>query len=261
VALAPNGAHASVSITDLVEIARHIWIYDVARGLGHRFTDEPGRSAVWAPDGSRLMFRSAREGLGDLYEKLSTGAAGEQRWYADAADKSPLSWSKDGRILYQVVGQDTGSDLWTVSTQGDHTPSPFRRTRFNETQGQFSPDGRWVAYVSDESGRQEIYVTSADSSGGPTLVSPGSGPRWRENGAELFFWVGNRLTAAVVNPRERAFRVGAIVPLFEHKHREDQGASYDVSADGQRFLVNTPLEESTTITLLINWPALLNKRE
>jgi Tol biopolymer transport system component len=252
-----------VSVTDPVQIARHIWIYDVARGLGHRFTDDPAqdRSAVWSPDGSQLMFRSARKGLGDLYEKPSTGATGEERWFADAADKSPLSWSLDGRILYQVVGQDTGSDLWTVSTHGDRTPVPFRRTRFNETQGQFSPDGRWVAYVSDESGRQEIYVTPADGSGGPTLVSPGSGPRWRGDSNELFFWLANRLTAAVMDPRGRTFVVGAIMPLFEHQHREDLGASYDVSADGQRLLINTPIEESTSITLLINWPALLNKRE
>ena len=263
VALAPDGARASVSLTDSVQVARDIWIYDIARGVRRRFTDDPAadQSAIWAPDGSHLMFRSARKGLGDLYEKLSTGAAVEERWFADAADKYPLSWSQDGRILYQTIGESTGSDMWIVSTHGDRKPVPFHRTRFNETQGQFSPDGSWVAYVSDESGRQEIYVTPSDGTGAPVLVSQGAGPRWRRDGGELFFWVGNRLTAAVVSPRAGAFAVGAVTRLFDHQRRESVGAWYDVSADGQRFLVNTPVEESTPITLLINWPALLNKRE
>jgi eukaryotic-like serine/threonine-protein kinase len=263
VALAPDDARASVSLTDSVQLARDIWIYDIARGVRRRFTDDPAadQSAIWSPDGSRLMFRSARKTLGDLYEKLSRGAAIEERWFADAADKYPLSWSQDGRILYQTIGESTGSDMWIVSTHGDRRPVPFRRTRFNETQGQFSPDGNWVAYVSDESGRQEIYVTPSDGTGAPVVVSQGAGPRWRRNGGELFFWVGNRLTAAVVSPRAGAFAVGAVTQLFEHQRRESVGAWYDVSADGQHFLVNTPVEESTPITLLVNWPALLNKRE
>ena len=149
----------------------------------------------------------------------------------------------------------------SLATHGDRKPVPFRRTRFNETQGQFSPDGRWVAYVSDESGRQEIYVARSDGTGMSTLVSLGAGPRWRQNGGELFFWIGNRLTAATVSSRAGGFTVGAITPLFEHQHRDTVGAWYDVSADGRRFLVNTPVEESTPVTLLVNWPALLHKRE
>ncbi len=263
VALSPDGARASVNVTDPVRFKRDVWIYDIASNLRRRLTDDPApsTSATWSPDGSRLMFRSARKGLGDLYEKLSAGAAGEELWFADAADKSPLSWSSDARILYQAVGQETGNDLWMVSTQGDRKPVPFRRTRFSETQGQFSPDGRWVAYVSDESGRQEVFAALSDGTGGPVPVSPGSEPRWRRDGRELFFWVGNRLTSAAVNPRGATFVVDAITPLFEHQRWEGGGMSYAVSADGQRFLVNTVVEESTPITLLINWPALLKKRE
>jgi hypothetical protein len=196
-----------------------------------------------------------------LYEKQATGDGAEEVWYADATDKTPLSWSLQGRILYQAVGEGTGSDLWMVSTQGDRKPVPFRRTRFNETLGQFSPDGRWVAYISDESGRLEVYVASSDGTGDKMLVSPGTAPRWRRDGTELFFWVGNRLTAAIVNSRGPTFAVTGITPLFEQQHRENQGTSYDVMADGQRFLVNATVDESTPITLLINWPALLNKRE
>ena len=261
VALAPDGAHATVTDTDSARFTRDVWIYDVARGLRRHFTDgsATGTSAIWSPDGSRVMFRSARKYLGDLYERASTGSVGEQLWFGDATDKSPVSWSPQGEVLYQVVGLDTGSDLWIVPLQGDRTPTPFRHTRFNETQGTFSPDGRWVAYVSDESGRLEIYVTPSDGTGEPMLVSPGSGPRWRRDGRELFFWVGNRLTAATMNVKGTTLEVGVLAPLFEQRHRENQGASYDVSADGQRFLVNTPAEEATPIMLLINWPALLTK--
>ena len=104
-------------------------------------------------------------------------------------------------------------------------------------------------------------MTPSDGAGGPTLVSPGTGPKWRQDGGELFFWVGNRLTAIAVNARGTTPTMGAATPLFEHQHREDMGASYAVSGDGRRFLVNAPTEESTSITLLINWPALLNKRD
>jgi Tol biopolymer transport system component len=144
-------------------------------------------------------------------------------------------------------------------SRGKATASRFRFVApgFNQTQGQFSPDGRWIAYVSDESGRQEISRHPQTA-----LVNR----CWSlqvldRDGRELFFWVGNRLTAALVTARGSTFSVDGITPLFEHRRRESQGSSYDVSADGQRFLVNSPVDESAPITLLINWPALLNKRE
>ena len=261
VALAPDGARATVTVTDSARFRNDVWIYDIARGLRRRFTDESasGTSAIWSFDGSRVMFRSARRGLGDLYQRASMGNVGEELWLGDATDKFPVSWSPQGQVLYQVVGRDTGSDLWMVPLQGDRTPVSFRHTGFNETDGTFSPDGRWVAYVSDESGRLEIYVAPSDGTGEPMLVSPGSGPRWRRDGSELFFWAGNRLTAANLSVKGTTLEVGVLAPLFEQRHRENRGASYDVSADGQRFLVNTPAEEPTPIMLLINWPALLTK--
>lgn len=163
VALAPDGARAAISVVDSARRTRDIGIYDVARGLRRRFTFDPAgeESPIWSPDGGRVVFVSDRKGPGDLYEKPSTGGTDEELLFADSVYKTPLSWSPNGqRILYATIGKETGSDLWVLPLTGDKKPLPFRQTRFNETSGRFSPDGPWITYVSDESGRQEVYVAS-----------------------------------------------------------------------------------------------------
>jgi dipeptidyl aminopeptidase/acylaminoacyl peptidase len=264
VGLSPDGTRAALSVVDSARRTRDIWIYDVARGLRQRFTFDPAgeQSPIWSPDGGRVVFVSNRKGPGDLYERPSKGGTDEEPLFADSVAKTPLSWSPDGqRILYAAAGKETGRDLWVLPLMGDNKPAPFRHTRFNEVSGQFSPDGRWIAYVSDESGRQEVYVAPFAGTGGSSQISTAGGvePRWRRDGAELFYWAGNTLMAASVNGRGSAFEVGAVRPLFESRRREGGSSSYDVSVDGQRFLVNSVVDESAPVTLLVNWPALLKK--
>jgi len=145
--LSPDEKRASVSISDGQQ--RDIWAYDVARGLRTRITFDPADelNSVWSPDGSWLVFNSRRKGHLDLYQKASSGAGTEEVLLEDNRDKSPQSWSPDGRfILYTSSGPPTGDDLFVLPLSGDRKPVPFLQTPFNEYDGQFSPDGRWVAY-------------------------------------------------------------------------------------------------------------------
>jgi serine/threonine protein kinase/Tol biopolymer transport system component len=265
--LSPDQKRASVSSTSS-QLGADIWLYDVARGLPTRFTFGPGNAAgsIWSPDGNRIVFGSTRKGHYDLYQKASSGAGAEEVLLEDNLDKLPMSWTPDGRfILYASTGTATGNDLFTLPLFGDRKPVPFLQTRFNESQGQFSPDGRWVAYTSNESGRYEVYVAPFPGPGGKWQISTagGSSPRWRRDGAEIFFLApDNALMATAVNGKASSFQVGAVRLLFQ-THLIGQRHEYDVSADGQKFLINSaPLQNgaaSAPITVVLNWTAGLKK--
>jgi Tol biopolymer transport system component len=268
--LSPDGKRASVSIPDQLGKGRDIWLYDVARGLRTRFTFDPADefTSVWSPDGSRVVFNSRRKGHLDLFQKASSGAGTEEVLLEDNVDKYPESWSPDGRfILYATGGSTTsttGSDLFVLPLSGDRKPFPFLNTQFNEGQGQFSPDGRWIAYRSDESGRGEVYVAPFPGAGGKWQISTGGGiyPRWRRDGTEiLYFTPDNRLMAATVNGKGGNFEVGVVKPLFGTRAPIGFRYPYDVSADGQRFLINTLPEQATSapITVVVNWTAGLKR--
>jgi hypothetical protein len=268
--LSPDGKRASVSIPDQGGKGRDIWLYDVARGLRTRFTFDPADEleSIWSPDGSRVVFNSRRKGHLDLFQKTSSGAGTEEVQLEDNVDKYPESWSPDGRFILYATGGNapltTGSDLFVLPLSGDHKPFPFLQTQFNEGQGQFSPDGRWIAYRSDESGRGEVYVAPFPGSGGKWQISTGGGiyPRWRRDGTEiLYFTPDNRLMAAAVNGKGRSFEVGVVKPLFGTRAPIGFRYPYDVSADGQRFLINTVPEQATSspITVVVNWIAGLKK--
>jgi serine/threonine protein kinase/Tol biopolymer transport system component len=280
VQLAPDGRRLAVSVFDLARTSRDIWLFDIARGLRTRFTFDVAdeQASVWSPDGSRVVFNSRRKGPLDLYQKASSGADAEEELLADGLLKSPSDWSSDGRfILFLVEAPSTGADLWVLPLFGDRKPFPFLQTQFNELPGGFSPDGRWIAYVSNESGRSEVYVSpfpepgrvrsaaaTLETQGGKWQVSTAGGyqPRWRRDGKEIFYLgPDDKLMSAAVNGAGSAFEVGAVRPLFDTR-AGGPGFLYDVSADGQRFLVNTLVEElseSAPITLVVNWPALLKK--
>jgi serine/threonine protein kinase/Tol biopolymer transport system component len=263
--LSPDGKRASVSISDGKQ--RDIWLYDVARGLRTRFTFDPADElqSIWSPDGSRVVFNSRRKGHLDLFEKASSGAGSEDVLFEDNLEKYPVSWSPDGRfILYDSFGSPTGLDLWVLPLSEDRKPVPFLNTKFNEAAGQFSPDGRWVAYQSDESGKNEVYVTPFPGPGGKWQISTGGGgfPRWRHDGNEIFYLApDNKLMAAAVNGKGSSFEVGAVKPLFETRAVVGLRNRYAVSADGQRFLINTAPEQaaSAPITVVLNWTAGLKK--
>jgi hypothetical protein len=218
---------------------------------------------VWAPDGSRIVFGSTRKGPVDLYYKAVNGIGDEELLWESSFDKYPMSWSRDGRfILYQEIDPRTSGDLWVLPL-ADRKPFPFLRTEFIELSPQISPDGRWVAYQSNESGRSEVYVAPFPGPGAKRQVSTSGGlvPKWRGDGKELFYLaLNNRLMATEVNGAGATFEVGAERALFEAR-MTGPGYFYTVTPDGERFLVNRAVEQkaATPITLVQNWTADLKR--
>jgi eukaryotic-like serine/threonine-protein kinase len=258
----------AVSVFDPARRARDIWLFDIARGLRTRFTFDPADepTSVWSPDGSRVVFNARRKGSLDLYQKASSGAGDDEELLADNLEKVPLDWSSDGRFILFAVGASQTSDLWVLPLSGDRKPFPFLQTPFDENPGRFSADGRWITYASNESGRYEVYVTPFPGPGAKWQVSTAGGdfPRWRRDSKEIFYLANApdyKLMAAAVNGGGSTFEVGAVRPLFDARAVANQRWMYDISPDGQRFLVNTLAEEaaSAPITLVVNWPALLKK--
>jgi hypothetical protein len=173
-------------------------------------------------------------------------------------------WSADGRfVLYQRFDPKTDWDLWAFSLTGDRTPFPLARTERGERVGRFSPDGRWVAYDSTESGRREVWVQPFPPAGSrwPISNTGGSSPRWSGDGKELFYVSADGMLTAVTIEQGRRFERGAPKPLFQTMFRGGVYASYAVSHDGQRFLMNVPPrpEDVTPITVVMNWTSLLQK--
>jgi Tol biopolymer transport system component len=229
-------------------------------------------SSAWSPDGSRLVFSAGRGTPLDVYQQAANGAGTEERILGGGGNKYVSSWSRDGRfIMYHIgnAGSPTGNDLWILPTFGDRKPRPFVQTPFNETSGRFSPDGRWVAYQSNESGRSEVYVVPFPGPGGKWQVSTGGGeyPRWRRDGKELFFLAGgNTVMSAAVNGSGSAFEVGSVQRVFEAPLRTNpylgfgSGYVYDVFPDGQRFLIDQVSGEQAApspIRVITNWTSTL----
>jgi Tol biopolymer transport system component len=247
-----------------------IWILNLDRGLRARFTFDMASDVapVWSPDCSQIVFSSDRNGRYDLYLKSATGAGSEELLLPTKQNKSPLDWSRDGRfVLYRSPGATTGFDLWAVPVQGERKPFPVAQTDFNERDGQFSPDGNWVAYQSNESGSVEIVIQPFPGPGGKMPISRNGGAqvRWRLDGKELFYIALNgRLMAVPIQlaSNGRSFEAGDPEPLFMTKvgGAEPAGPTsqqYAVSADGQRFLMNTVVTDvnASPISVILNWQA------
>jgi serine/threonine protein kinase/Tol biopolymer transport system component len=262
--LSPDGKRASVSIPNQTGKGEDIWLYDVARGVKTRFTFGSDQlNSLWSPDGSRIVFNSNRKGQLDLYQKASNGAGAEEGLLEDNLNKIPASWSPDGRLILYVVTSAGPNALFVLPLSGDRKPVPFLKPQSNATFSQFSPDGRWVAYVSNESGRNEVYVAPFPGADGKWQISTAGGirPRWRRDGSEIFYLApDDKLMAAAVNAKGSSFDVDAVKPLFQTRATATR-YSYDVSADGQRFLINTTPEQTTSapITIVLNWTAGLKK--
>ncbi len=284
-ALSPDGAHVATERASS-PAQPDIWLLD-SRGVGSRFTFDPAADVnpVWSPDGNHIIFSSNRGGHYDLYEKSSNGAGDDLLLFKSDEDTLPTAWSPDGRyLLFTSVNPKTGHDLWVLpdplGARGDRRPVPLLRTEFFEHFGAFSPDMRWVAYISNESGQYQVYVrpflppgSGASSAAGPSaggkwqVSSDGAGlalPRWRADGKELLFeglHGGIRGVMAVDVTSTPEFRPGTPQLLFR---LPDWTAGWDVTADGKRFLAavgegggdhsGNPPE---AINVVLNWMAPL----
>jgi dipeptidyl aminopeptidase/acylaminoacyl peptidase len=268
--ISPDGRRVALDLIDAQTGNDDIWIYESSGGIPTRFTSDPAydNQPIWSPDGSRIVFMSMRTGHADLYQKSSSGAGGEEVILASERTKYATDWSPDGKsILYRALDPKTNLELWILPVGGDRKPIPFIKTTFGVSHGQFSADGRWVAYASNESGTWEIYVAPFPGPGGNWKVSAagGSEPRWRRDGKELYYLAPDRKLIAVEVKTGTTFEAGAARPLFQTRPREHMSSadlfSYDVSADGQRFLVNTDVGEATSppLTVILNWTAGLKK--
>jgi serine/threonine-protein kinase len=263
--LSPDGRRVAVGIT---ESEFQTWIYDLSRETLTRFTFDGNYNpvAVWTPDGKRIAFESNKEGTPNLYSQLADGSGGTERLNTSEYIQVPMSWSPDGKLLAFIeVNPTTGVDIW-VLRMGDPSPSsgqarkaqPFLRTPFSEGAPRFSPDGRWLAYISNESGRYEIYVQPYPGPGGKWQISTegGTEPVWNPNGRELFYRSGDKMMAVDI-ATQPGFAAGKPRMLFEGRYvlSPVQTDNYDVSPDGQRFLMLKPTEQAalTQINVVLNW--------
>jgi Tol biopolymer transport system component len=264
VVLARDGHAVAVDKTDNGSQNTDVWMYGLQRASTKRLTFDQAIDAmpVWSPDGARVIFSSSRQHVFDMYMKNADGAQEEQLVLHSGADDFPTDWSRDGKHVLYIQGRDAWWDLWSVSLP-ELKSRLFLRSSSTIKNGQFSPDGRWVAYASNEAGKSEIYVTSFPEARGKWQVSTGGGeqPRWAGNGREIFFLSpGGNLMAAPVQTGA-GFDVGTPVALFQASAREiaanSEQAMYDVDQTGQRFLINTSVKNGTTqpLSIVLNWNA------
>jgi Tol biopolymer transport system component len=262
--LSPDQRHLAVSVYDDLTRTRDVYLFDTARGGQTRLTSEPTDdfSPAWSPHGDQLAFAGRRQGdqALNLYATTVSGTGGERRLLDLEGIEIPTSWSPDGRfLLFQTPSP--GADIKVLSL-ADGQVSSLVSTRFTEGSAQFSPDGGWVAYSSNETGRTEVYVLPFDRAGPrvPISTDGGGSPRWRHDGKELFYLRGdNTLMAVAVSLNTSSVDVGASTPLFQSRFRSEN-FPYAVTSDG-RFLVNRSADDEAPsgITLVVNWPATLRK--
>jgi eukaryotic-like serine/threonine-protein kinase len=263
--MSPDGKRVAVDVFDPVsrEWISDIWLLDLSTSAKTRFTFNKAAdyTPVWSPDGSRVVFASDRSGTLDLYAKSSTGSGTEELLLASPQGEEADAWSPDGRfIVYSSVDSQTRYDIWILPLFGDRKPIPYLRTEFSEGQSQVSPNGRWLAYTSNESGNMEVYVRSFPVPDDKWQASStgGADPRWRRDGKELFYIAADGTLTAVAVETGAVFKAGAVRPLFETSVKdlwEDARNHYEVSPDGERFLVVTPQENfgSLPFTVIVNW--------
>jgi serine/threonine protein kinase/Tol biopolymer transport system component len=265
IALSPDESRLAVGKMEAsASNVSHIWVMELSRGTITPLTSVPPNDwfPVWSPDGRQLAFTSYRDGPANLYVRDASGAGGDEALLKSELGKAASSWSPDGRYLaYWGAGADTRTkqDIWILPLAG-RKPFAFLQTEHNELQAEFSPDG-WIAYTSDESGRQEVYVRrfeGAPAEAGAFRISTegGSHPKWRADGKELFYLSPDRKLMSVAVTSSPVFKAALPRPLFQTRVvMADFLANYAVAANGQRFLVNSPSEEAELgpITVIANW--------
>jgi Tol biopolymer transport system component len=266
-ALSPDGSQAAATLRDPATGTYDLWTFDVARGVRTRFTFDPkdDRFPLWSPDGGTLVFASNRKGHYDLYRKALGGSTEEEPLLVSESDKYPAAWTDGGRsLLFFEETKEAGVAIQTLALGGGK-PELLVRTRFNEIPGFLSPDGRWLAYSSEESGRWEVYVTAFPALGRKWQISTGGGAYsfWSADGREIVYHDLNGLVTAVgVATRGETLEVGQGKALFHANGPHPYGSSFFPTADHRRFLVvGEGQQPNPLLDLVVNWPALLHARK
>ena len=250
-ALSPDEKRLVISRTDEQTRARDLWLFDLASHASSRFTFDPvdKTNALWSPDSREVAFNAVHDGAVDVYSKPATGSAKPKELLASGENKQLECWSPDGRFLLYRIDNKT----WFFPLAGGKPSGPYAME-----YPSISPDGRWVAYTSNESGRGEVYVQSFPPTEGRWQISTSGGtePLWRKDGKELYYISGDRLMAVDVKPSSGGFESGISKMLFEVRLESTRRRSrYQVADNGRRFLVNLPIESSSPVTVTVNWTA------
>jgi Tol biopolymer transport system component len=264
VRLSPDGKRLAFDRAEARTNATDVHVFDLTRGTDTRVTSAAGAefAPIWSPDGRRLVFTWDKDAPPYLHQLvLDNSMAAEPLVPPNGSVNTPGDWHPDGTfIAYEASDSVTASDVWILPMTGERTPKAFVKNRFNETAPRFSPDGRWIAYVSDEAGQPDVYVRPFPGAGEAHRISSGGGaqPRWRRDGKELFYVVGQRLMAVPVSGAAR-FDAGVGKELFDRKPARI--IDYDVAADGQSFLINSEVSgpETKPMNIVVNWLAVLKK--
>ncbi len=261
--LSPDGRHLAITVRG---DNPDIWVGEVGRGTLTRLTFEPfeDETAVWSPDGKQIAFAASRgTGAGasrQLLRKPADGSGSEEMLFRGDGHSHVSDWARDGGALVfteQVAA--TGVDIWILPLEGERKRRPFLQTPFNENWPRLSPDGRWLAYQSNESGRNEVYVQPFPGPGGKWQVSTDGGARpvWAASGRELFYRYGERIMVAPVEPGS-SFSAGTPSVLFEGRFEE----AYDLAPDGKRFLMLRTQDAALVpqLNVVLGWTEELERR-
>ena len=259
--ISPDGTMAAVGIDDQTSGMSDIWILELDRELASRLTSDPGdeQQIVWSPDSNYVAFARAVDSRVDIYRKLVGGASDAEAVFESELDTFPTSWSPDGRLIaFDASSPDTGWDQWILPLD-EGEAYPFLHSKFNESNGVFSPDGHWMAYGSDESGRREIYVTPFPGPGRRWRVSTDGGfyPRWSSTGRELFYQgLDGSIVGVTVDLSEKAVRIGTPQILITTR---PTGLSYPYSPshDSERFLLIDSQIGTQSLNVVLDWAAEL----
>jgi serine/threonine protein kinase/Tol biopolymer transport system component len=257
--LSPDGRRVGVAI---IEQESQIWLYDLSRETLSRFTFEGSQNytSVWTPDGKRVAFESNNSGSLNIFWQLADGSGGLERLTTSQYINAPGSWSPDGSLLaFAEINTTSGQNIWILRLN-DRKALPFHRTGSNENEPRFSPNGSWLAYISDESGRYEVYVQPYPGPGGKWQISTegGTEPVWNQNGRELFYRNGDKIMVVDISTQP-GFYASTPRVLFQGRYEQPPVPlpNFDVSRDGQHFLMLKPVDQEqaapTQINIVLNW--------
>lgn len=261
-ALSPDGRRIAVARADDRTNGSNLWLLDVERNMSTRLTFGPHQDAspLWSPDGDRIVFASRRDGLVRLMTTSAAGGGVEEEIAASPQMVRLSDWSIDGRtLLYTTQDPKTGLDVWAIPLTGDRKPWALIQTPFNESDARLSPDGRWVAYVSNESGLDQVYVRSfpRPESKWQASVNGGTHPQWRRDGRELLFVAADGTLTSVGVDAGPTLRLGGAVQLT----RLPSATEFATTPDGQRLLVQVPQDgaNAAELDVVVNWRSELRK--